>query len=262
MDSTFLIEQYYNSISLMQDKETIEKTIPEATFFCFFEIMEGLIFKLEKDRDELEYLLSDEEEGKQKNIWQEELESCKYKIDLCKKRYKEAKEKQKAEDDFLNEEWKKIIFAMKSNDEPFIFSDIKSSFVPEEYYQNIIDSLQNIETGGNLDNKEKGRRLRSDSTINDVFEVKTFKVRVYYRILSKDIAYVFLAKQKKSDNDAYDKNAIRNRRNYTDDEYKKLKKLISDPEQKREICRAHRKYLQDILEYLGENKRGVKNEQL
>lgn len=254
-----LIEQYYSSIVDIMDLEQIDTFLPEYSYYAFFRIMEGLIQRLKDYYKELnELLLSDTEQSDLSLI--EEYEITAKKIEICEKKYQDAIEKENAEELFYDENSKHIIYATRGDNCTYLESDLSS--IPEEEYYKIIQSINELVNGIRSINIEKDRRFINDATVKDLFEKKSFRIRVLYKIIDSDSVFLIMVKQKKQDNSKLDKEVVKVRNKSTVDEYVKIKKIFeTNEEEKNRIIELNDVITRNVLEYLNENKRGVKNGQ-
>ena len=250
---------YYNAISMMSDEKLIMESLPQPTFINFFEIMEGLINKLSLDIDKCKQDFISEDDVEYKEMYKEELKSLELKKQICEKMYLEAKNDLEEEKVFTNGEKKHIIFAIRTSGKPYLLQDIKDNSFSEEYYHKVIDLINQLENGVVENNIEKAKRLKSDDNIVGVHEIKGFKTRLYYEILSSDMAYVILTRLKKSDNDKRDKQAVISRKESVKNEFEYLKNSIKNEEFKKQLIIQHDKIKKEILDYLVKNQRGEKS---
>ena len=254
-----LIEQYYSSIVDIMDLEQIDSFLPEYSYYAFFRIMKGLIQILKNYYNELnEVLLSDTETPDLTMI--EEYEITARKIEICEKKYQEAKEKENVEDLFYDGKVKHIIYATRGDGCTYFENDLNS--IPEEEYFKILQSINELLNGIRSSNIVKDRRFINDATVKDVFEKKTFRVRVLYKLLDSNTVFLIMVKQKKKDNAKLDKEVIKARNKSTIDEYTRIKNTFEQNEEEKEkIIEQNDIITKNILEFLNKNMRGVKNGQ-
>lgn len=107
--------------------------------------------------------------------------------------------------------------------------------LPQEYYECVFDSLEQLRGGYEENNAENGKALKSNRKLSGLHEIKPFKVRVVYRNLSPDVVYVLMAKMKKSNNSKKDREDLINRKDQTDGEFENLSKMIEDEEVLQEL---------------------------
>lgn len=247
--------EYYQAISDIQDKNLIVSVLPHPQFYMFFEIMEGLIDKLNNDFEFIKQIIDAEVEKDDLEEYKHELEIINYKRQLCLEIYEEAKKNLQEEKAFKSSPNKHLIFATSNADNVYAIKDLKE--IPEEYYEYIQAALNNLETGVIEDNPERAKQLQGD--VKDVHEVKNFKFRLYYQILSPDLAYIMLFKLKKSNNDLGDRLAVVQRKKNTANEFSQLKRLITDETFKEQLIKKNDLIKQDLIRYINANKRGTKN---
>ena len=254
-----LRKSYYEAIKLMSDEQLIIDSLPEADCLNYFEIMDGLIETLNQEMEICKSSFLEETDIEYREMFKEELRLLTFKKQLCEKSVLEAKDELMLENEFTNTKNKRIIFATRSTGDSYIINDIKDNSFKEEYYQFLIEMIDELENGIKEDNTEKARAMVCDKTVKGVHEVKKFKIRLYYRILSSDLAFVILTKLKKNNNDKKDKEIIRNRNSHIMSEFKYLKEKIEDENFKAELIKQHLKIRNEVLNYLEKNKRGAKS---
>ena len=247
-----LRNQYYEAIKLLYcNNETvhiIEEKLPKPDFINFFPIMEGLISKLKEEQLSIKELIQETDED-EKDFLQTELDSCNYKLRICLAILQKAQEAVTIESDEKSK--KNLIFAISEAGNVLIKRDI--STIPEEYYQSIIDCLKMIEDGQNENNPEFSKKLNDN--LSRFHEVKLFKIRIYYRVLSSDCAYVFMVKTKKSNNDLFDRTAISDRFRNLERRFNVLIKAIQDDNYKKRLIAEHEEIKKEIMELLHSKKR-------
>lgn len=252
-----LRNQYYDAIILLQNEQDIIDALPKPDFGNFFPIIAGLIKRLDQ---ELELLTKDLNKINQKELEikeyiQEEIKTLLLKKSICNKLLEEATLEKEIQESAEEPTGKNIIFATTKNDNMCIENDIKS--IPEEYYTSVIKMLQTLQNGFEENNNEKAKKMKStNKKISGIHELKEFKVRLFYKILSKDTVYVIMVRMKKADYDALDRNDVINRNSQLNKQYEKLKKIIQYPELKQEIIAENEEMLNYIYDYLNKNKRG------
>ena len=252
-----LRQSYYRAIIQLRDEEDILKALPQPSHYNYFEIMNGLIQKLSDDIALNQRYVMEETDLEMQEMYKDEILFSFFKKEICEKALKENLKEYDDNQKFVKNVDKHIIFSIRSNGETYFLNDLKS-LVPEEYYSTVIKCIGILENGSVENNVEKGRCLRCDETVKGIHEIKDFKYRLYYRILDDDLAFVFLTKIKKSDNDKKDKEIIRVRSKNTIVEYEYLKELIKDDSKKEALIKQHEELKEQILDYLYKNQRGVK----
>jgi len=262
MDNIEILRQnYYEAINLLQDEQDIINALPTNDFQNFFPLIIGLIAKLEVELQKLkDELSSSQNEHKQLIRYiNEEIEITNKKISICQKKLEEAKKEETTIEEFGKRPIKNIVFATTPSDNVCLENDLK--VIPEEFYQEIIDMLEMLENGITENNAIQAHSFNSShQKLYGCHEVKAFKIRVIYKILSSDTVYILLAKLKKSDNDSRDREEIVVRANNQNHQYELLKEQLKNPQIKDTIIKEHRKILTNIYDYLNKKKRGRNGE--
>ena len=252
-----LRKQYYDAIKLLQDKKDILSALPKPDYKNFFPIMSELINTLKDEENELKEILLSEKDEDMSEYIKEILKSCMFKIEICKNLTREALETEEIEKEFEKPTPKNIIFAKRTSGKPYLKKDLK--YIPEEYYESVLNSLIKIEEGYQEENKEKAKSFTSiNKKLAGSHEIKPFKIRVIYKILDKDTAYVFLVRYKKDDNESLDRKEIIDRLDNTEIEFEKLKEDIKDKRKKEILIEEHKKIKEEISKYINKHKRGKK----
>lgn len=250
-----LIEQYYQAISLMEDKKALEEAFPESNHYLFEEIIKGLIDKLQADIEFYEGYIFNGGSNLDLEDAKKELNLSIYKKDYCTTLLNNAAIREKEKQEFVSGGRRNLIFAKRNSGGSYLLKDVSSNDFSENYYSKVaslIDELKN----GELVNPEKFKALAADSTIDGVMEARVFKIRLYYRLLGGNNAFVIMAAMKKGDNPTVLKKAIRLRVKHTNSEYERLKKLFQNKEIADKIVLENEIVESNILAYLEANKRG------
>ena len=249
-----LHNQYFEAIKQLQDKQDIIDNMPKPEYDSFFEIMLGLIEFIEKEIVETNQLLATEKDEELIYYFKDDLEIWKFKLNICKELLKEAKEAKKTEELASVTPQKNLIFAKTSSENIYLEKDLKD--IPEEYYDSVSESLEQLKNGYIENNEEKGKSLKSNKKLLGLHEIKPFKVRVAYRNLSPDTVFIIIAKMKKSDNDKKDREEMIVRKSRTDIEFQRLKQEILDPEKKQALIEEHQQIYNKLFKQIKENRRG------
>lgn len=243
-----LLQSYYQSVLLLQNEQDIINALPEPTYVIFLEIISGLIKILDKEIQKTKLLTLHENNEEMKEYMNEEIKTLTFKKNICQQLQQEAEQTQKLEEENIQK--KNLIFATTNYGNIYIEDDMKN--LAEEYYESVIESLLQLESG----EKVKDKRLISNAKLAKIHELKPFKVRICYKILSEDCVYIMIVKSKKSNNDKKDVEEIIDRNQKTEVEFAKLKKDLKDPLKKQQIIEEN-KFIQDkIFQYINSNKRG------
>lgn len=246
-----LRNQYIQVIYLLQTKEDLEEILPMPSYYSFFPLMDSIINKLKEDVNAIEEACNlNNSDDKY------ELDLLKIKLNMCVIRKNEGLKLIK-ENTNTNNKKKKFIFAKTDSGNVYLEKDIKD--IPEEYYARIISTLEKIESNMLENNVEKAVQARSvNEKLINLHYIKEFKIRTYYRMLSDDIVYVMMTRIKKDDNSKLDREEPIVRKNQTEKEFNKYKKILNDEEKINEILLEHEQIKNRILEQLNSKKRGVK----
>lgn len=247
-----LRNKYYDAISLLQDEEDIKNALPQPEYESFFPLINGIIDMLTKELEDTQIM--DQTDEEMKEYIEEEIRVIKLKLDLCNNLLHKAQEDVKTEEESQQTPKKNIIFATTKSGNVCIENDLKD--IPEEYYQDIEDSLIQLQEGFKEENAEKGKQLKSTNKLVGIHEIIHFKVRVIYRILANDTVYVLMGKMKKSTWDARDRKEIIDRASSRNKQYEQLKVLIKDPIEKERLIQEHNEILERMLGHIKYNKRG------
>lgn len=253
-----LRNQYYEAILNLQDEEDIRSALPQPEYQSFFQVIYGLITKLESNVQELQEELqkSSDNDVEMLEYIKEELAISMMKKNLCAKLIDDAKEVTTEETKAETGNKKKLIFATTPMGNVYFEEDLKN--IPEEYYADIIESLQSLKSGFTESNEEKGKSLNNNAKLKGVHEIKPFKVRIGYINLSPDLTYIILVKMKKSNNDSKDRADLINRNSRVTPGFQSIRELIKDENQKSMLVQQNQKIEERLIEYLNSNKRGQK----
>lgn len=113
-----------------------------------------------------------------------------------------------------------------------------------------------MQAGESEANITKSRNFTStNKKLNELHEIKDFKVRLFYKNLAADTIYVLMARMKKSNNDSLDRKEIIERASQRNKQYEQLKKEIKDPVKKEELVKEHQKILDRLLGHIEQKKR-------
>ncbi len=258
-----LIDNYYKAIILIHDERIIRDNLPIPTYQNFFPIMNALIERLEHEKQLIISSLENSEDEELRDYAEAEIAVLEMKIETCKKIKEEAIEEEKEdeqeekelEEDAQKVSHKHIIFATTSGGNIYFEEDLKD--IPAEFYDKVLECLEDIENNVPEDNTEKGR---SFSSINENLcgfkERKRFKIRVLYRHLTPDTAFVVLVKTKKSDFERQDSNQLSNRVKKVRKEFKKLQEAMKDELTKQEIIEKNKKIMERIRQKLTKSEGG------
>lgn len=251
--------KYYKGIELLTNEDDISNALPFPNYTNFFPIVTGLIKILEDSIQNYERLIQTNEDEELTELYKEELIFKKLKLKICNERLKQAEEIKTDEVETLDStDAKTIVFASTSSGRSYLEQDLK--YVPEEYYSDILDCINDIEIGRKEENIEISRPFNSNNKkLKGLHEIKRFKIRLAYTILSKNIIYVMIVRQKKDDNATIDRDDLINRRKNTEDEFLEIKKIIKDENAFQEFMEKNNEIKKNLIELLEQKKRGNKS---
>ena len=249
-----LRQKYYESIILLQNKQDILDALPQPDYRNFFQLITGLIERLDRERITLEQELEFSDNDMKEYI-KEEIKNLLLKKEICNELLQHAKENESIEEEPETNTRKNIIFATTESGNICIENDIKA--LPEEYFEEVITMLQNLQNGIEENNQEKAKTMTTvNKKMAGIHSVKEFKVRLYYKRLSSDTVYALIVRMKKSDNDALDRKEAIRRATQRQKQYLQLKNKIKDPETKTQLIAEHEQIMSNLCNYLSKNKRG------
>lgn len=246
-----LRDSYYSSIVLLQDEKDILEALPSPEFQNFFPLMEGVISKLVAECREFESL------GNDADVL-EEVDSLKTKIELCKKRVESVTKQLKDEsiESQAAQSKRHLIFAKTTFGSTFLQRDLKD--IPREYYDKVQATLETLEYGDLGSNTEKVRQLSNNKKLFGLYEIKEFKIRLIYRVLSGDMVYVMQTRMKKDNNSMIDQKELISRNKNTNDEFNELKTRVQNPDDRELLIMEHEAIKGDILKELSTSKKESK----
>lgn len=251
-----LVEKYYEAIMLLQEEKDIIESLPTPEYKTFFSIINGLIEYIDKEMIEKQQEISlyNIEDKDLQEIAKEDLKLLQLKKQACLKRKSQVDEIVKNEEEAKLNPIKNLIFAKTSSNNVYAERDLKS--FSEEYLDSVIESLQALENGFEEENIQKGRSLSNNNKLSGLHEIKPFKVRIFYRILSSDTVYVLLLRMKKSDNSKKDRDEAISRKSKTNKEFEMLRELVKDPQYKEKLIEEHSQIKNEIYEIINSTRRG------
>lgn len=249
-----LRDAYFEGIDRLTEISLIKQELPNKEYIYYFDLMEYIIKKLEEN---LEFFLS-ERESATTDIEQidEEIELLNLKLDYCRKDLSLAKEiSEEEEKSELSTGRKHLIFAKRTFGGTFLENDLKN--IEKENYGEVIALLEQIESGKNDSNVEKGRALVGNIKLKSICEVKGFQVRIYYKHLPNDLEYVFLGLTKKADNPKVVRNIMVERNKNVNDEFNGLLKIVQDEELRRKLIEENDQIRNELIIKLEDLGRGL-----
>ena len=247
-----LRNHYYNAIVNCSDLEQLKKELPSGDYFNFFELMDGIIGALSNYLKEWENL--DDDFSKEEL---EEIKLLRKKIELCIERKEKVQEEVNQQTSNL-EESRNIVFASTSSGNNYFLSDLKD--IPQEYYQDIINSLNVLVSEEISSNIQKNRSMTNSTVLKGIHEIKEYQVRLYYQLVGKGTNIIFIngVRIKKDNFSRLDREFPADRKEKTAFQLNTLKNSSNDKDYIDKICQQNKIILDDVFKYLEENKRGVK----
>lgn len=242
-------ENFYRAISLLQDENDIYSALPSPEYQTFFPLMEGIISTLEEEYRDYQSLGDDSEVS-------EVLESIERKISICKSKVEEIKKQSfdDSVDNLARYPKRHLIYAKTAFNGTCLERDLKD--IPSEYYGSILSTLDTLEHGEEIGgNIEKVKRLTQNKELFGLYEIKEFKIRLIYRIISENLVYVMQVRMKKDDNSVRDRRELAIRKKNTENEYMVLKKETLDPIKRETLIMEHDDINRGIRELLDSSKR-------
>lgn len=251
-----LRDDYFNAIMELNDESDIINALPMPEYESFFPIINGLIKKLDEKADmlnaEIKELNNDDDLIL---LAKEEFESIKFKKNVCLSLLEKANNICLIEESDKKCAKKQLTFAQTGFGNIRFERDLKD--IPEEYYGTIFEMLQSLESGITEENKSKARLFVSSSKLSYIHEIKEFKVRITYRIISENTLYIMLVKMKKSDNDKLDREEIVNRKKSTQKDYDRVERIVSDSKEKEKLFEINEEIKNRIYNNLNTNRRDL-----
>lgn len=254
-----LRKNYYEAISDLEDDYDIINSLPTPEFGNFFELMDGIIEKLNDDVNFYQQMLEElEKDSLEYEQTIEYLKTTKKKIKLCFDRKNNVMNRLNSIDGKLkNGTNRNIIFAKTRHGRNKFASGLK--FVPAEYYLGIEESLEMLEEVDDLfANKSKIKRFLNNNKLNGIYEVKIFKVRIYFKLIDNDNVYVFFVRLKKDDNSTKDREGVIKRATGCNDDYLEVLDSFQNEVTKQQIIDENLQIRKEIYQILQQSSRGIK----
>lgn len=248
--------KYFEAIRDLTEEADILNALPNPTHEVGLQILEELIEYLDKllmgSKEMLDETPKDEIEMIE--YIEFEIKLLQFKKDICSKRLEKCREDLKIEEEAQLKPQKNIIFATTDAGNVCVENDIKT--IPEEFYESLQNMLLRLQEGVVENNNGKAKRFTSSHRrLSGIHELKEFKVRMFYRTLSDDTVYILMVRMKKADNDRLDHEEIEKRVVMTNKQYEELKAKIKNPILKAQIVQENQAILDDLFEFLKQNKR-------
>lgn len=243
-----LRQQYFN-LALSVEPEEILSILPPPQFSNFLEIVKGVIEALKIEIETYNVLLAMEEDLEEKQLYITEIRILELKCRICEKVLNDSFT---FTDDVTIDESKKVnvIFGITPSGSIALLNDIKRN-VDSHYYPEVLEMLEQLESGDFVNNQEKVRKFNSNNNkLSGLMEIKGFQLRLFFCQLPNNIIYVEMLRVKKDDRvtkDFYEpikRIALLS----TDLEYKKRR--IKNGDRVEELILEGEEMLREIKEYL------------
>ena len=255
MDYTIeeLRNQYFESVMLLTNEEDIIHALPQPGYDSFYPIMNGLISSIEKRINDLNGELSTILDDKELiELAMEEIKLLQFKKAVCQKIIEKANKSDDVIGPVVSNDKVNLVFATTEAGNVYVERDLKN--IPLEYYDSIIGCLEKIEDGYDEKNPEKAKKLHYD--LLGMHEIKDDDVRIYYKKLTPDIAYIVMFQIKKSDFGKSVHNEVLKRTKGIDNEFSKLKEMVKEPLKKERLININSEIRDRIFSVMNEKRRG------
>ena len=243
-----LRKNYYDAVSLLNNKDDIINALPKTSYPNGYRILWGVIDRIKEDLDTYEEIkeTADEKDLKELEIL---IEACNFKIDICTDLIMKDDEVEIDNDIPQN---KHLIFGTISNGNAFFERDIKE--FSQEAYPDILNCLDSIKDGSS-DNIEKGRTFNSNNNeLAGTKESKSYQTRVLYKNIAKDCAFIYLMYEKKDDKNTYLINLMKVRKNFFIKEIAELKEALKDSIKRADIITKNEILEENLRSFLSAKK--------
>lgn len=239
------VEFYISEIESLKEEELSEKlseVLPVRANYNYKKIIIRIIAEYVKDIKDINEILimdTDKMDITELNEYKEEIKKLSKKIELLKIALKDDK-KIETENNHQN----RIIFAPTAGGNIRAIDSIKD--MPIEYYESFLELFNSIKDG----TFKNIRKFSNSGQLNGLFEVKGFKVRVYFDRIFKDTYAIIGVYVKKVDNDKAFRSYVTN----IYDEYKKNMKKIKENIANEEFLKLHEDYEKELFALLNSKK--------
>lgn len=241
------VEVYTKLILECHDLDMIETNFPPKNIKKYHKLLTNIITNIREvlERNNLEMNNTNDEEVKK--YIQEEIDLDTEKLNHLLNYY-QTTERENVEEDIENEIH--LIFAT-NNGKVLMLEDFKDHKYLDQ--RNCIDTLTllyklQLEDFGN--SNEQGRKMQNNGTLDDVFELKGYQSRLYFKRLPGHCYYVMMAMIKKDDNTMFDRKQIENRATLTMNEFNKIKQALENGELPKQYFDEHKKIIEVSNEVL------------
>ena len=239
------VEFYMSEIRTLKDEDLTEKisdVLPVRANYNYKKIILRIIAEYIKDiKDITEILIIDANKMDidELNEYKQEIVILKQKIELLKTALEENKE---MITDNIHQN--RIIFVPTSSGNIRVLDSLKA--IPIEYYDGFLELFNSIKDG----TFKNIRKFTNSGPLNGLFEVKGFKVRVFFDRIFKDTYALLGVYVKKVDSDKAHRSYVTN----IYDEYKKNVKKIKNNLNNEEFLKLNEDYEKELFELLNTKK--------
>lgn len=255
-------DKYFNSYaaSLLElDIEDILSALPSSSQNGYYEFISNLILYVNNEIKSNEELRTESSDSEDIKFFDSELEKLNKIRTILVSKLDEIR-KENGTPDEISKEKKNLIFLITNAGNPFIERDLKE--IPREYKNDLVNLLESLESFGLEDgrfNDQFLKKFTGNDSLKGTFEIKTFKVRLYFMPIDSDSVLVLMAEFKnqtnpKSTHEALSKRVSMNINNsnkltLVDD----LKRKLANPEIKAKLIEEHALIKEDLLNKLRGN---------
>lgn len=188
-------EKYLKSyISVIQEMETIEEiesALPSRETKNYYEFIRELIQRFMEIRQTLCALLEDVTDNLDQKYVEKELEKNELHLTVLNHCLEEEKI-------FITDERKRNIIFLKTASDGISFFEKDLKAFPKEYLPSIMNLYEKLKQDFHSENEPLFKRLIGDDRVKGLYELKDFKIRLVFHILSDNTAVVIAAYLKKS----------------------------------------------------------------
>jgi len=247
-------DKYFTSfkealLELEADKDEILEVLPSDMIDGYEEFMEKLLVSIE---EEIETLFPMLEETSDKEDLEYLNNQCRL-LSLKKSVIEEKLSEVKTEDINVPVGKKNLLFLMSEGDRPLVERDAKD--ISDEYlpsFGELIKELREYNLEFNRFDDTVSKKMTNHEKLKEVFEMKKFKVRLYYIILDEDTFLVLMGAYKNQNNPKWLTESLVTRLISSKPIVARLKKELQNPEKKEAMVEEHRQIADDLIEkYIG-----------
>ena len=247
-----LREQYAQAIIQLENKDDIDNLLPNIEYENAIDILSFIKERVVKEYNSTLEEYKNIQEKELKEMFEDRLNILKYTNDKIDERLLKAKIVVEVENSQSNDVT--LIFARTSNGRNY-YIDRDLKYVEEEYYSALLGCLTRLESGIKNNNPEKMKQMSGNKKLSQIREIKDFKVRVFYKKIESNVAYVYCVKMKKANNDTYDRSSVEERVTACRDDIDRVQKILKNPSSRKTLIAENMEIRDRIFEYLEQNRR-------